>query len=62
MTEHKDWLIIDPYSSMNAMHITSWTDVGDIKLMIKLKLSANGYRFDINLERDLENFIKLKQK
>lgn len=58
----KDWLIIDPYSSLNAMHITNWKQDDDIKLMIKLKLNGYGYMFDIALERKLENYIKLKQK
>jgi hypothetical protein len=56
------WLVIDPYSSLNAMHITNWRQVEDIKLLVKLKLAQNNYQFDAALQRDLENYIKLKQK
>lgn len=56
------WMVIDPYSSMNANHITNWRQVDDIKLLIKLKLHQYGYNLDATMERDLENYIKLKQK
>jgi len=33
-----------------------------LKLLVKVKLNDNGYKLDYLLERDLENFIKLKKK
>jgi hypothetical protein len=56
------WLDIDPNQSMNAMHLGSWSDDFELKLLVKVKLNDNGYKLDYLLERDLENFIKLKQK
>lgn len=53
---------IDPYSSLNANHVTNWRQVDDIKLLIRLKLQDNGYKLDHTMERNLENFIKHKQK
>lgn len=32
------WLVVDPYQSMNAMSINSWFQDEDIKLLVKLKL------------------------
>lgn len=57
-----DWLSVDPITSLNASHIVSWRQDFDIKLLIKLKLNSNGLSFDATAERELENFIKMKQK
>ena len=62
VSDEFEWLLIDPYSSLNAMHIVSWKQEFEIKLLIKLKLNAYAFVFDQNLERSLENFIQLKLK
>ena len=53
---------IDPNQSMNAMHLTSWLDDFELKLLVKVKLGDNGFKLDYVLERDLEKFIEMKQK
>ena len=44
------------------MNLGSWKDEFELKLLVKVKLNDNGYKLDYIMERDLENFIKLKQK
>ena len=44
------------------MHIVSWKQEFEIKLLVKLKLNAYAYVFDKNLEKNLENFVQLKLK
>lgn len=58
----RHWLDIDPNQSMNAMHLTSWLDDFELKLLVKVKLGDNGFKLDYVLERDLEKFIEMKQK
>ena len=55
-------LNIDLYTNVSAQSIRSWDQMFDIKLLIKLKLNSNGYKFDYLLEKELENFVKMKQR
>jgi hypothetical protein len=62
ISDGQEWLQIDPYTSLGAMHITSWKQSFEIKLLVKLKLNSYSYVFDPTLENSLENFISLKKK
>lgn len=45
------WLDIDPnWETMTAMHIKSWSDEFELKLLIKFKLRDNGFDLDKHLE------------
>ena len=59
---NRHWLDIDPMSSLNAMNIVSWNQEFDIKLLVKLKLHSQGFKFDINFQKNLENFCRMKYR
>jgi hypothetical protein len=58
----KHWLDIDPLTSLNAMNVISWSQEFDIKLLVKLKLHSQGFKFDTNFQRNLENFCRMKYR
>ena len=53
---------IDPVRSLIAMQIVSWHQDADTLDLVHIKLNECGFKLDKNLEIDLENFVKMKQK